>query len=78
MRVGNCSRVLKDLNFIHSEDMFIQLDPKLREALFEQIKQDSEFLCNNRIMDYSLLVGFAEVENLDRYERILNRDAFKG
>ncbi|CAM6114143.1 unnamed protein product [Calypogeia fissa] len=45
--------VLKDLDL----DFVFRLDPTWREALFKQIHLDCQFLEQQRIMDYSLLLG---------------------
>ena len=35
----------------------IKLGPKVKSELIEQLKIDAEFLCSQRLMDYSLLLG---------------------
>lgn len=35
----------------------IKIGPKLKSELIEQLKIDAQFLCSQRLMDYSLLLG---------------------
>ncbi|CAM0957584.1 unnamed protein product [Alopecurus aequalis] len=55
---------LKDLDLNYS----FYLEPHWRDALLKQIETDSEFLRNQGIMDYSLLLGFhyRALQNLKR------------
>jgi 1-phosphatidylinositol-4-phosphate 5-kinase len=50
----NENTTLKDLDLNYS----FYLEPSWRDALLKQIETDSEFLRNQGIMDYSLLLGF--------------------
>jgi hypothetical protein len=48
-------QVLKDLNFIEfTEDVDIQ--PQQKKNLLEIITRDAQFLAENNLMDYSLLL----------------------
>jgi 1-phosphatidylinositol-4-phosphate 5-kinase len=61
----NPRAVLKDLNWIdrHKE---LELGPEKRALLTEQLRRDTEFLKELRVMDYSLLVG---IHNMRRGNR---------
>jgi hypothetical protein len=54
-------KVLKDMDFLKSEDMFIFLDYELKENILEIISNDITFFKNLDIMDYSLLVGISHL-----------------
>ncbi|CAD8087932.1 unnamed protein product [Paramecium sonneborni] len=49
--------ILKDQNFLKSTDIFIQLKQQARDNLFNILKEDTDFLLRNNIMDYSLLIA---------------------
>jgi len=55
--------VLKDINYLKSNDAFILIGKEARDELIEQIKKDITLLRNNNIMDYSLLVGVGQLKN---------------
>ncbi|CAD8065085.1 unnamed protein product [Paramecium primaurelia] len=61
--------VLKDLNFIKSTDIFIQLKQQHRDHLFNILKDDIDFLLRNNIMDYSLLIAVCN-NNFEKGKRI--------
>jgi len=50
------STVLKDQDWSNS-DMIMKLGPERAEAFREQVRKDSEFLAEQAIVDYSLLLG---------------------
>lgn len=51
------AEVLKDINFLNSDDAFLLLPSSVKKDLFHQIKGDITLLSNHNIMDYSLLIG---------------------
>jgi 1-phosphatidylinositol-4-phosphate 5-kinase len=53
--------VQKDLDW-ESQNRKIFVDPGTRQSLLHQLKLDAQFLKNNHIIDYSLLVGIHEKE----------------
>lgn len=53
---------MKDLNFLNSNDLFIDLPFDLQELLIKQIDADSNFFETVGIMDYSLLLGIIDDE----------------
>ena len=53
---NNPRAVLKDKNWLKREKK-INLGPEKRHLLIEQMERDVNFLVNNKIMDYSLLIG---------------------
>lgn len=55
-------RVLKDVDFLKSEDLFIYLDHELKENILELISNDLTFFKNLNVMDYSLLVGISHLK----------------
>ncbi|KAI0758492.1 SAICAR synthase-like protein [Trametes elegans] len=61
----NPRAVLKDLNWIQRRKM-LELGPKKRAPLTEQLRHDSELLKDLGVMDYSLLVG---IHNMQRGNR---------
>lgn len=48
--------ILKDVNFLESSDLFLELKSDLHEELMEVLKVDIELFKALNIMDYSLLV----------------------
>jgi hypothetical protein len=51
------ANVLKDMNYLKSNDAFIMMDAEEREKLVKQIEADITMLRDQNIMDYSLLLG---------------------
>ena len=49
--------VLKDINYLHSNDVFLLMEKDRKEELFDQIKADITLLKSHNLMDYSLLMG---------------------
>ncbi len=55
------SIALKDLDFLEDETK-IRVHASQKEFILNQIKNDSEFLKTNNIIDYSLLIGLHEIK----------------
>ncbi|CAD8134016.1 unnamed protein product [Paramecium pentaurelia] len=66
----------KDLDFISNNEI-ISIDKKRRQELIEQIEKDSEFLSNNNLLDYSLLIGIHFIESKKEFQMIENLRDFK-
>ena len=54
---------MKDVNFLESNDLFLEIDSNLREELMECLKNDVELFKNLNIMDYSLLICINDFES---------------
>jgi hypothetical protein len=64
--------VLKDQNFLASDNFFITLDRQVRDTLLEQLKKDTDFLLTINIMDYSMLLGIGSAtDSTDPKERVV-------
>jgi hypothetical protein len=50
----------------------IVLDPPTRDKLVKQIKKDSEFLADHKVMDYSLLLGVQQEQNLNQNHNMIH------
>jgi hypothetical protein len=59
--------VLKDVNFLESLDLFIELSPDVREELMETMKQDLDMLKKLNIMDYSLFICLNDTSSNRRF-----------
>lgn len=53
----NPEATLKDLNFIERMPNGIELHPENREQIINILRKDSNFLRDNDIIDYSVLLG---------------------
>jgi hypothetical protein len=71
------SETLKDTDFIKlakSKPLHINLSETTRKELLEIIDLDSQFLSENYLMDYSILLGVELADDrLDTRKRIKNR-----
>lgn len=65
-KLGKGPVILKDLDF----DVPFLLGPTKLMLLFEQLKRDTAFLENCAIMDYSLLVGIVDLDQVTAVGRI--------
>lgn len=54
--------VLKDVNFLKGEEAFIYMRKDEKHQLMRQIEKDISILAQLNIMDYSLLLGVADVD----------------
>jgi hypothetical protein len=69
--------VLKDVNFVTS-GCTVRLGSKLGPAFEEQLRRDVKWLKDNKIMDYSLLLGVGRHEDWCENERnFLAQDELK-
>lgn len=59
---------LKDIDF-KEIDRSIRFEPRIRNFLVNQLTEDSRFFWDNKLMDYSLLIGLIEVGQLSVEER---------
>lgn len=56
-------RLLRDLSIAQKDNDFLslntqfKLEPTKKDALYEVIAKDSQFLAENAIIDYSLMIG---------------------
>lgn len=55
------AEVLKDVNFLKSEEAFLYMRKDEKEQLLRQIDKDISLLSDRNIMDYSLLLGVADL-----------------
>ena len=77
----NPKTTLKDINFLmasKASESFVQLQKYDKEKVLEAIRKDVRFLRNQRLMDYSLLLGIETTYNMldlsDRHSsNLLNR-----
>lgn len=60
---------MKDVNFLQSDDLFIQMPADKREQITSQIISDTNFLKNHKIMDYSLLLGIRDITEKEVLEQ---------
>lgn len=66
-------QVLKDVNFMQSTDIFIELNRHDRNRLFNQLKRDIEFLEKYQIMDYSFLVAIGVRTKMEHFRHFSNK-----
>ncbi|CAK70944.1 unnamed protein product (macronuclear) [Paramecium tetraurelia] len=66
----------KDLDFMANNEI-ISIDPKKQQELLEQIEKDSEFLSDNNLLDYSLLIGIHIIEDKKDIQMIANANDIK-
>ncbi|GLD93832.1 hypothetical protein PINS_up002437 [Pythium insidiosum] len=67
--------VLKDNDLL----MKIRIDPVQAHKIYDQIHKDSDFLCEQGIMDYSLLMGVQSSEYfVDTSDIVTTRNMSKG
>lgn len=57
--------VLKDVDFQDAKEQLC-VGPDVAERLTAQLEADTKFLCDNQVIDYSLLVGIHDVEKMSR------------
>lgn len=55
------TKVLKDRNFVDRDGGLLPIMPDVQERLREQINRDAKFLKTHNRMDYSLLLGIADI-----------------
>jgi hypothetical protein len=57
--------VLKDVDFQTSQEQ-LRVGADVAERLIAQLEADTRFLCDNQVIDYSLLVGIHDVDRMSR------------
>ncbi|CAD8133808.1 unnamed protein product [Paramecium octaurelia] len=61
----------KDLDFIANNEI-ISINVTKQQELLEQIEKDSDFLSDNNLLDYSLLIGIHIIEDKKDFQKIAN------